>query len=117
MVNPASLPLHSQKDGVSSGKVSMDTNFFEEYQKQFSQWQNKFFDTWVESIPDGENKVNLSDTFEKTLSLQQDLVETALKTQKVSMEMAMEAQEKFWDQYFELLRRMPMIKTEEREAA
>ncbi len=95
----------------------MDTNFLEEYQKQFSEWQKKFFDTWFESIPGGENQLNLSDTFEKTLSLQQELVKTALKTQKVSMEMVMEAQEKLWDNYFELLQRTPMIKTEKREAA
>lgn len=84
----------------------MDTTSFEEYQKQFSQWQKQFFDIWVEKLPGADNQLTLSEALEKTLSFQQTIVTTALKNQKV----AIEAQEKLWENYFELLRNTPLMK-------
>ncbi|MBR8827086.1 MAG: thylakoid-associated protein [Gomphosphaeria aponina SAG 52.96 = DSM 107014] len=95
----------------------MDANFFEEYQKQLNQWQQKFFDSWFENIPSIDNQFNLSDSLDKTLSFQQSVVQTALKNQKIAIDLTMEAQEKLWDNYFELLRKTASMKTEEEKAA
>jgi hypothetical protein len=108
VVNSAPLPLHpNQRDGVSSGKVTMDTNVFEEYQNQFAEWQKEFFDAWIENLPNGKTALNFSENFEKALTFQQELVKSYLDIQRKTTEMMLEAQKQFWADYFEKLRKEP----------
>jgi hypothetical protein len=90
----------------------MYTTYFDEYQKQFSEWQQqfsnwqkKFFDTWLDNLPNGKAEVDLSDAFDKTLKFQQDLVAAYLETQEKSSKMMLDSQKKFWDDYFDRLRK------------
>lgn len=88
----------------------MDTNLFNEYSKQVGEWQQKLFNTWVESFPSGSDRDNLSETFKTTLNLQQDWVNAALKAQEVGIDIALGAQKELWRSYFELLRNSPYTK-------
>jgi hypothetical protein len=86
----------------------MDTKFFEEYQKQLIEWQRKFFDTWLESLPKATMEVNVTDTFETTLKLQEENVKAFLETQEKTTQMMLEAQKQFWQSYFDLLHKEPV---------
>ena len=83
----------------------MDTKYFDEYLQQLSEWQKKLFDTWMANLPNGKTDINLSETFEKNLQVQEELVKTYLEAQKKASEMMMDTQKQFWDQYFETMRK------------
>lgn len=87
----------------------MDTKFFEEYQAQLLDWQKKFFSTWAESLPKGTAQINLTDTFETSLKLQEEMVKAYLENQEKSATMMLEAQKQFWDNYFETARKQPAL--------
>jgi hypothetical protein len=78
----------------------MDTKLFEEYQASLMDWQKKFYDTWVDSLPNGKANVDLSENFEKAIKFQEELVKAYLESQEKATEMMLETQKKFWDQYF-----------------
>ena len=86
----------------------MDTTFFEEYQKQLLDWQKKFFNSWLESLPKATMEVNVSDTFETTLKLQQEMVKAFIEAQEKTSKMMLEAQKQFWQNYFGLLNKEPV---------
>jgi hypothetical protein len=86
----------------------MDTKLFEDYQKQLSEWQKKFFDTWIENLPNGKTSLNFSENFDKALSFQEELVNSYLESQEKSMQMMLQAQKQFWADYFETLRKKPV---------
>jgi c-di-AMP phosphodiesterase-like protein len=75
---------------------------WEESQKQLSESQKKLVETWIDNLPTGMIQVNLSDTFQKTLNFQREFVNVALNTQQVAMQLAMETQKQFWDNYFQM---------------
>jgi hypothetical protein len=81
----------------------MDTKFFDEYQEKLLEWQKKFFDTWLENV--GNDK--LPETWENALELQQKMIKNYLEAQETASKMVLEAQKKFWDQYFESMRKQP----------
>ncbi len=93
---------------------SMYTKYLDDYQKQFSDWQNRFselqkkyFDSWLESFPSGKSEVTFPETFDKALKLQEELVNTYLESQEKATKMMIESQKKFWDDYFEMMRKKP----------
>lgn len=86
----------------------MDTKFFEEYQTQLLDWQKKFFSTWLESFPKGATEIKLTDTFETSVKLQEEMVKSYLEAQEKSATMMLEAQKQFWDNYFETIRKQPV---------
>ncbi|MCX7595280.1 MAG: hypothetical protein N2235_16275 [Fischerella sp.] len=75
---------------------------WDESQKQLSESQKKLVYTWIDNLPTGMIQVNLSDTFQKTLNFQRELVNSALQAQQVAVQLAMETQRQFWDNYFQL---------------
>ncbi|AFY79165.1 MAG: thylakoid-associated protein [Hydrococcus sp. C42_A2020_068] len=85
----------------------MDTKIWEEYQKQFSEWQKKFIDTWLESLPNGKNALNFGENFEKTLKFQEEIVRSYLEVQEKTTQMLIETQKQFWSDYFETMRKTP----------
>jgi hypothetical protein len=90
----------------------MDANFFEEYEKQLNQWQKEFFETWLSNFTGTENQLNFSDSIDKTLSFQQAFVETTLKNQKLAIETTISTQEKLWENYFEMGRKVSGLQRE-----
>lgn len=90
----------------------MFTTYFDGYQKQFNDWQKQvndwqkqFFDTWVDSLPSTKDEVNFSEGFDKALAFQEDLVKSYLEAQEKANKMMLDSQRKFWDDYFEALRK------------
>ena len=86
----------------------MNTQFFEEYQTQLLDWQKKFFSTWMESLPKGTAEIKLTDTFETSLKLQEEMVKSYLEAQEKSATMMIDAQKQYWDNYFDALRQQPV---------
>jgi hypothetical protein len=96
----------------------MDYRFIDEYQRQLSAWQNQFFETWMKSIPGKENRIDLFEMFDKTISLQQEFVGASIKAQTAMVQLAMDAQQKsieaqqqYWSNYFDLVRKVPVTKS------
>jgi hypothetical protein len=83
----------------------MFTTYFDEYQKQFSDRQKQFFDTWLDSLSKTKGDVDLLESFDKALDFQQELVKSYLQAQEKTTEMMLDAQRKFWKDYFEALRK------------
>jgi hypothetical protein len=81
------------------------TDIWDEFQKQLSESQKKLIYTWVNSLPNGKSRVNLSDTFQKTLNFQRELVNTTFKAQEVASKLGVETQKQFWDNYFKLMQK------------
>lgn len=92
----------------------MNTKYFEEYMKQFTDWQKKFFDTWAEAMPNMAEGIKMPEemqkNLEKGLEVQEEMVKNYLEAQETATKLALESQKKFWDNYFELARKNPMIK-------
>lgn len=91
--------------------MSMDTKFFDEYQKQLREWQQKLVDTWIESLPNGKKELNFSENFEKALKLQEEAVKTYLEVQEKTTQTIIESQKQFWADYFEIVRTKSTEKT------
>jgi len=89
----------------------MYSPYFDEYQKQFnelqqktSDWQKKFFDAWLESMPNMKGEVNFSENFDKAISFQEEMVKSYLEAQEKTAKMMLDSQKKFWEDYFERMR-------------
>ncbi|MCX7594448.1 MAG: thylakoid-associated protein [Fischerella sp.] len=93
--------------GYLAVKRQMYTTYFDEYQKQFKEWQKKFFDTLLESLPNAQKEVNPSEAFELAVDLQAEIVKSFLEAQEKSNQMMLEAQKRFWEKYFERMRKKP----------
>ena len=89
----------------------MDTKYLEEYLQQLSEWQKKFFDTWVQNLPDLKNSLKMPESLEKGVDVQEQLVKNYLDAQETSTKLALETQKKFWESYFEMVRKSPVLKT------
>jgi len=101
-------PCFPSLAGDLSGLNNMDTKFFEEYQAQLLDWQKKFFSTWMEGFPKGVTEIKLTDTFETSVKLQEEMVKSYLEAQEKSATMMLEAQKQFWNNYFETIRKQPV---------
>ncbi|HEY9705773.1 MAG TPA: thylakoid-associated protein [Allocoleopsis sp.] len=89
----------------------MDTKYLEDYLQQLSEWQKKFFDTWVQNLPDLKNGLKMPESLEKGVDVQEQLVKNYLEAQETSTKLALETQKKFWESYFEMARKSPVLKT------
>ncbi|AMW31100.1 MULTISPECIES: hypothetical protein [Arthrospira] len=83
----------------------MDTKLFEDYQKQMVDLQKKWFDAWTEGFPGWKPPSDLSEGFEQTLKLQEDMVKSYLETQKQTTQMMLDAQKQLWTEYFNTMRK------------
>lgn len=85
--------------------------FWYEYQKQLSESQKKLFQTWVDSISSGTTQsgfptATFSGNFETTLNFQQEWLNSALDAQKVAANLAVETQKQFWNNYFQMAKKI-----------
>ncbi|AFY79163.1 hypothetical protein Ple7327_4020 [Pleurocapsa sp. PCC 7327] len=89
----------------------MDTKVFEDYQQEIANWQKKYFDIWLETIPTtvGNNTLNFSENFDKTMKFQEEVVKTSLEAQEKTAQMLIEIQRQFWNNYVDLLRKVPTV--------
>ncbi|QIZ71351.1 thylakoid-associated protein [Oxynema aestuarii] len=83
------------------------TKYFEEYQNQLRDWQKKFFDAWMESLPTGTDGFKFPENMDRTIETQEQLVNNYLKAQETATKIALESQKQFWDGYFKLMRKVP----------
>jgi hypothetical protein len=97
----------------------MDYKFIDEYQRQLSDWQSRFFETWMNVVPGKEKRIDLFDIFDKTINLQQEFVGANIKAQTAATQLFLEAQRKvidtqqqYWSNYFDLMRRVPVARGE-----
>jgi hypothetical protein len=81
---------------------------FSDWQKQFNDWQKQFFSTWMESLPNTKGEVNSTEAFDKALMFQEEVVRSYLEAQEKSTKMMLDAQKKFWSDYFEAMRKQPI---------
>lgn len=86
---------------------AMNTDFINEYQKQLVNWQKQLFDSWLENLKAAPNSLNAQEAYEKTLSYQEELVQTSFKVQEMTNKAVMESQKQFWDNYFEFMKKVP----------
>jgi hypothetical protein len=89
----------------------MYTTYFDEYQKQFGEWQQKasewqkqFSNNWLETLPNMKGEVNFVESFDKALAFQEELVKSYLDAQEKTTHMMLDAQKKFWQDYFTQVR-------------
>jgi hypothetical protein len=85
----------------------MNTKYLDEYLKELTALQKRFFDSWLENVPNAKEGLDLSENLEKALKVQEDLVETYLETQRKTTEVLLNTQKQFWDDYFEVIRKVP----------
>ena len=82
-------------------------NSFEPFFKQVSEVQRITFNNW-QSMMSGMQNMNLSnfpENTDKTVHLQEDLVKSALDFQEQVSRFSIDTQRKFWETYFNLLRK------------
>jgi hypothetical protein len=91
----------SQRQFNESQKKLAD--IWDESQKQFTESQKKLFYTWVENFPKGTVQADVSEIFQKSLSFQRDLVSNILTTQQLTLQLSIETQKQFWNNYFHIL--------------
>ncbi|VXD11530.1 conserved hypothetical protein [Planktothrix serta PCC 8927] len=88
----------------------MNLNMMLESPKMLLNFQKKAYDSWVANFGFNPNSVNPFDWAEKTLTLQQDLIQESLKetlkAQEVISQTAILTQQQLWDNYFGTLQKM-----------
>lgn len=89
-------------------EYKMNTNFIDDYQNQLREWQDRAFDTWFAVFPGKGEKVDVSKAFERVLNLQQEFWSSTIKAQQATVQLGIEAQQKFVNNYFSILRRAPI---------
>jgi len=107
------------KQSVSNTKVkgatTMDgNNNFEQFLRQLSELQKVFFSTWNSSVPSMQNfnQQNSSETFNKALRFQEEVVTNSLEFQALVARMSIETQKQFWEGYFNVIRKTQIKKAE-----
>lgn len=79
---------------------------WDESQRQLIESQKKLVESWTSSLPSGIAQPDLTENFEKALSFQQDVVNSAISAQQTAVRLTMETQKQFWDSYFQSTRQM-----------
>ena len=111
-----------QKGGEHSGKSTNGTFFtdsqrelnesqkkladiWDKSQQQLSESQKKVVYAWIDNLPKGKIQADLSEGFEKALNFQRELVNNTLNAQQTALELAIQSQKQFWDNYFQITHR------------
>lgn len=82
------------------------TELWSDSQKQLQDSQKKLSDAWTESLPKQPTQPSSSESFEKAMNFQRELINTVLNTQQVTARLAIETQKQFWDSYFQTTQKM-----------
>jgi hypothetical protein len=89
-------------------------NNFEQFSRQLSDLQRGFFNNWASAVPSLQtsNPLNFSETLDKTLKFQEEVVTNSLEFQALVARMSIETQKQFWEAYFNVLRQAQIKKNE-----
>ncbi|NHC33771.1 hypothetical protein [Scytonema millei] len=90
-------------------------NNFERFLHQFSDWQREFINNMTAAVPfttSSYNPLNFTETFNKTLRFQEEVVTSSLEFQALLARMSIETQKQFWEGYFNLLKKTPEKKVD-----
>lgn len=90
-------------------------NNFERFLHQFSDWQREFINNLTTAVPfttPSYNPLNFTETFNKTLRFQEEVVTSSLEFQALLARMSIETQKQFWEGYFNLLKKTPEKKAD-----
>lgn len=72
------------------------------YQQHLLESQKKLADSWTNSVPTGMAPANLSESMEKSLNFQKELINTTLDNQQAAVSLVIEAQKHLWENYFQI---------------
>jgi hypothetical protein len=78
------------------------TSLWNGYQQHLLESQKKLVDSWTHSVPTDMTPANLSESAEKALSFQKELINTTLENQQAAVSLAIETQKHLWDSYFQI---------------
>jgi hypothetical protein len=78
---------------------------WEQYQKQLGELQKKLVYAWIDNLPTASIQKDFSQTLQKTLDVQQELINVSLKTQAAVSELGVETQKYLWNNYFQPLQK------------
>lgn len=90
----------------------MYTQYTEEYQKQLMEIPQRFYYTWLSNFPSMLNMYKMTDSFDKSIELQHELVKNYLAAQEISINMILSTQKQWWDTYFDLAKKASSAKVE-----
>jgi soluble cytochrome b562 len=100
----ANFYAESQAQFSESQKKFAD--LWEASQKELVESQKKLSDKWVGSLPKQPAMPDFAGDFEKALGFQQDLVNSVLEAQQVTLRLTLQTQKQFWEDYFQMTRKM-----------
>ncbi len=78
------------------------TSLWNGYQQQLLESQKKLVASWTHSAPTDMTAANLSESAEKALSFQKELIHTTLDNQQAAVSLVIETQKHLWDSYFQI---------------
>ncbi len=81
----------------------MSNKIFDDYQNQLNEWQKKFFETWLSSVSSSASPK--TPDLGKGIEAQEEVVSQYLQAQETAIKLSLETQKKFWEGYFELMRK------------
>ncbi len=90
------------------GAEAMDwTNNFEQFLRQLTEVQSDILKSWSSAMPNmqSSNTSNFRETFDRTLSFQENVVTSSLEFQALLARMSIETQKQFWEGYFNTFRK------------
>ena len=100
MVNTSFFKDSQEQFNESQKKIA---ELWEQSLKQLSETQKKLVYTWVDSLRSGTKvQGNYSETLEKALKFQQELINSTINAQQVTLGLTIETQKQFWDNYFQI---------------
>lgn len=90
------------------------SNNFEQFSRQLSEWQRAILNNWTAATHNmqGFNSQNFTETFDKTLGFQEEVLTSSLEFQAMLARMSIETQKQFWESYFNMLRKTQDKKAE-----
>lgn len=87
------------------------TELWKESQKELEESQKKLAETLTQSLPQGMTQTNPTESFEKTMNFQRELINAVINAQQVTARLTIETQKQFWDDYFKTTQKMaPKVK-------
>lgn len=87
------------------GNAMSTTSSFTEYQQQLLRYQEDVINFWLNPFSPSQTKSSVSETWEKMLELQEETVKKLVDTPLEVAQSIADSQRKYWDNYFNLLRK------------
>ncbi len=75
-------------------------------QKELKELQKKLTEAWTQNLPKKTPQASPSESFEKAMNFQRELINSVLHAQQVSARLSIETQKQFWDDYFKTTQKM-----------